>query len=158
MPTGIPMLPQAVVHALPTGTVHEPTVDEHDRDGRGCRSTHNALLSVPLTASRLGRRVIRGVVCGWLLIAGTAFFWALRVTSHSSAAVRRTVPARRPDRAPDPRAPRVVNARVAREVDAGSCAQSGVRHQLPASWSAKRTAAFGSAFRALGASPFGANL
>jgi hypothetical protein len=31
----VPMLPQAVVHALPTGTVHEPTVDEHDRDGRG---------------------------------------------------------------------------------------------------------------------------
>jgi hypothetical protein len=31
-------------------------------------------------------------------------------------------------------------------------------NQLPASLSAKRTAAFGSAFRALGASPFGANL
>jgi hypothetical protein len=31
-------------------------------------------------------------------------------------------------------------------------------NQLPASLSAKRTAAFGPAFRALGASPFGANL
>ena len=48
-------------------TVHEPTVDEHDGNGRGCRSTHNALLSVPLTASRLGQTIASRVVCGWLL-------------------------------------------------------------------------------------------
>ena len=47
-----------------------------------------------------------------------------------SATVHRTGTCRTPDRAPDPRAPRVVNARVAREVDAGSCAQSVVRQSV----------------------------
>ena len=68
----VSMLLQDLVDALPTGTVHEPTVDEHDRDGRGCR-----------TVSRLGRRVIGRFVRGWLLSAITVFFWALRASSDS---------------------------------------------------------------------------
>jgi len=63
----VPILLQDVVNALPTRTVHEPTVDEHDGNGRGFRSTHNALLSVPLTASRLRRTIPSRVVCGWSL-------------------------------------------------------------------------------------------
>ena len=50
------------------------------------------------------------------------------------------------------------NVGVVREVDAGPCVQDGVPQSLRAYFSAKRTAAFRSALRARGTSPFGANL
>lgn len=71
---------------------------------------------------------------------------------------REPVPVEDPIVGQIPRVPYVVNVRVTRELYAGSCAQSGVHQSVAGIASAKRTAAFESAFRASEASSFGANL
>ena len=50
--------------------------------------------------------------------------------SRGTQRFKQPVPAERPDRAPDPAGVGVFDARVAREVDAGPCEQSGVRQSV----------------------------
>jgi hypothetical protein len=56
------------------------------------------------------------------------------------------------------RAPQVVNAQVAREVDAGSCGEGGVRQSVAGIVVVEKNAAFRLALLARGASPFNAHL
>jgi hypothetical protein len=130
------------VHALPTGTVHEPTVDEHDRDGRGCRSTHNGLLSVPLTASRLGRSNRRGRV---RIVAE----WRVPRSSGLCASPARVLRRFERPAPPDRRAARLICARFASSRHGRSgmstpahASKSARANQLRAWLSTPRTAAF----------------